>query len=438
MLVSIMMWGFVQSSFDLLWVLVLYMFMFMVQGLGGVISGNSMVLGEFYFDLMGLILVWLSCWVVFLLLMMKPSCFGESFYLSKAVDLVLLIMLMVCFLSKGVIMMYMSFEGVLIPLFVLIMVEGSGAERLVSSYYLMMFTFFGSFIMLVVMLMGWVKGESGFMYKGVDLLGTSSSGVWDVMLLMFLVKLPVYGLHMWLPYAHVEASTKGSMILAGLILKLGGFGMLRLFPFLMVGLEVRGILGGLGVYGAMLISMVCLRQMDVKSMIAYSSVAHMGLMMGAMVSVSMMGVMGGFGGMIAHGLSASGLFYLVGGMYERVGTRNMMVMKGVVSLLGGVFWLWVIFVFMNMGVPPFMGFFMEFIMLFALVSMSFIYMVLIFSLVFLVGAYNLCLYMWLTHGKMVDLWFNGMEFKGMVVMIMLLFPSLGYIFNVRIFIEGLL
>lgn len=432
------MWGFVQSRFDLLWVLVLYMFIFIVQGLGGVISGNSIVLGEFYFDLIGLILVWLRCWVIFLLLIIKPRCFGERFYLRKAVDLALLIILIVCFLSKGVIIIYIRFEGVLIPLFVLIIVEGRGAERLVSRYYLIMFTFFGSFIMLVVMLIGWVKGESGFMYKGVDLLGTSRSGVWDVMLLIFLVKLPVYGLHIWLPYAHVEASTKGSIILAGLILKLGGFGILRLFPFLMVGLEVRGILGGLGVYGAILISMVCLRQIDVKRMIAYSSVAHIGLIIGAMVRVRIIGVIGGFGGMIAHGLSARGLFYLVGGMYERVGTRNMIVIKGAVRLLGGVFWLWVIFVFINMGVPPFIGFFMEFIILFALVRMRFIYIVLIFSLVFLVGAYNLCLYMWLTHGKMVDLWFNGMEFKGIVVIIILLFPRLGYIFNVRIFIEGLL
>lgn len=147
----------------------------------------------------------------------------------------------------------------------------------------------------------------------------------------FLVKLPVYLGHLWLPKAHVEAPVAGSIILAGVLLKLGGYGLIRIVPLIQESLKLFSpILVSIGLIGGVIASFICIRQTDCKSLVAYSSVAHIALVIVGLSINSFLGWAGAIIIMVAHGLCSSGLFALVGIVYERIGTRNLVLLRRII------------------------------------------------------------------------------------------------------------
>lgn len=198
---------------------------------------------------------------------------------------------------------------------------------------MLIYTLFGSLPLLVGLLLlsqGRYNTWIFFTYKLAHLRALSQI----VLLVAFLVKIPIYLFHLWLPKAHVEAPVAGSIILAGVLLKLGGYGILRVASMFNVSglVSYDFIIMGVALVGSFYVGLICLRQVDVKSLIAYSSVCHIGLIIGGLISCGLWGSYGSLVLILGHGLCSSGLFCLANMVYERSFTRNIFILKGLMLI----------------------------------------------------------------------------------------------------------
>nr|YP_022773.1 NADH dehydrogenase subunit 4 [Cherax destructor]AAR37043.1 NADH dehydrogenase subunit 4 [Cherax destructor] len=371
-----------------------------------------MVSHDFYFfclghmtgvDYLSYALIALSVWIVMLMVyssssVKKTSNFSSGFLL---VNLGLLVVLVLTFSSVNYLMFYISFESSLIPMLVLILGWGYQPERIQAGVYMLFYTLFASLPLLVSLLS--LYSLSGSLNMGLLaglMSGPSVNILWYFCTVFaFMVKLPLFLFHLWLPKAHVEAPVSGSMILAGVLLKLGGYGLIRVLSmFSEVNKMFSWVWMSLGILGGMVISLMCLRQVDMKSLIAYSSVAHMGLVLGGLVSMSSWGLNGALVVMVGHGLCSSGLFCLANMVYERLGSRSLMISKGLLSFMPSMGFWWFLLVVGNMAAPPTLNLMGEISLIISVVSWSKLVMLGVGALSFFSAAYILYMYSLSQHG----------------------------------------
>nr|YP_010626523.1 NADH dehydrogenase subunit 4 [Hirtodrosophila subflavohalterata]WBK17659.1 NADH dehydrogenase subunit 4 [Hirtodrosophila subflavohalterata] len=352
-------------------------------------------------DMLSYGLILLSLWICSLMLMASESVnkFNNYKNLFLLNVLILLILLVLTFSSMSLFMFYLFFESSLIPTLFLILGWGYQPERLQAGVYLLFYTLLVSLPMLVGIfyLMDSTNTMnfylmSNFMFN-YDLL-------YFCLMCAFLVKMPMFLVHLWLPKAHVEAPVSGSMILAGIMLKLGGYGMMRVINMLqLMNLKYSFIFVSISLVGGVLVSFVCLRQTDLKALIAYSSVAHMGIVLGGLLTMSYWGLTGSYSLMIAHGLCSSGLFCLANVSYERLGSRSLLINKGLLNFMPAMALWWFLLSSANMAAPPTLNLLGEVSLLNSLVSWSWVSMIMLAFLSFFSAVYTLYLYSFSQHGK---------------------------------------
>nr|AAY62390.1 NADH dehydrogenase subunit 4 [Testudo hermanni] len=304
----------------------------------------------------------LSCWLTPLMILasqnhltLEPTSRKRTFMTTI---IFLQISLILAFSTTELIMFFITFETTLIPTLVIITRWGNQMERLNAGTYFLFYTLIGSLPLLVALSCMQAQNSTLSIYTmqlNQPTMTTSwaHSMWWLALLIAFMIKMPLYGLHLWLPKAHVEAPIAGSMILAAVLLKLGGYGIIRItmtlnplsktlsYPFMVMAL-----------WGVIMTSSICLRQTDLKSLIAYSSVSHMGLVIAATLTQTQWSHTGAITLMIAHGLTSSMLFCLANTNYERTHSRMLFLTRNMQSLLPLMGLWWLLASLTNMALPP--------------------------------------------------------------------------------------
>ena len=309
------------------------------------------------------------------------------------------------FCSLDLVIFYLFFEGGLIPMFLIIGIWG-GSRRVYSAFKFFLFTLLGSVLMLLAIItIYWTAGTTDIIHLyelGID--WKYQNLLWLAFFSSFAVKTPMWPFHTWLPDAHVEAPTAGSVFLAAILLKLAGYGFIRfslgLFPI--ASNFFTPLIYSLSLIAIVFISLVALMQDDMKKLIAYSSVAHMGFVTLGIFTLTQQGIEGSIIQMISHGLISAALFICVGVLYDRTHSRLISNYGGIVSIMPKYAVVFMIFTLAAIGLPGTSGFIGEFLILLGAFQKSFIVAAIASLGVIFAAAYMLWLYKRVVFGNLVN------------------------------------
>ena len=309
------------------------------------------------------------------------------------------------FCSLDLVLFYLFFEGGLIPMFLIIGIWG-GPRRVYSAFKFFLFTLLGSVLLLIAVIsIYWITGTTDItQLLEIKIPKEYQYLLWLAFFSSFAVKLPMWPVHTWLPDAHVEAPTAGSVILAAILLKMAGYGFIRfsigLFP--VASDFFTPLIFLLSIIAIVYTSLIALMQEDMKKLIAYSSVAHMGFVTLGIFTITQQGIEGSIFQMISHGLVSAALFLCVGVLYERMHTRLINRYGGIVSIMPKYALLFMIFTLGSIGLPGTSGFVGEFLILMGTFKKSFLVATIASLGVVLVAAYMLWLYRRIIFGELIN------------------------------------
>ena len=355
------------------------------------------VLYLFSFSSINNLLIFLRVILCVLAIISTPDNKKKFFFISISS---LIFFLLLFFSVRNIILFYIFFEATLIPTLLLVSYWGYQPERLQAGSYIILYTVTASLPLLIVLL--YVSVEQNNIIIIFPIKFYSNFFIVIIVYSAFLVKLPIYSVHLWLPKAHVEASLAGRMLLAGILLKLGGYGLIQmniLFDFAGDKTTVLLRIIRFSFWGGFLASFLSLKQIDIKSFVAYSSVSHISLVILGILSDSTWGIFRAVITIFAHGFCSSALFCLTYFTYTKFYSRSIIHIRGIISVYPKISFLWFIFCCANIAAPPSLNLLGEIFVAPVVNRLSRIFLVLIGIIVFVSGFYNIYLYTVINHGQ---------------------------------------
>lgn len=356
--------------------------------------------------------------------------------------IILIGFLIFTFTTSNIFYFYIFFEASLIPTLALIVGWGYQPERLQAGVYIIIYTVLASLPLLAMIRILYSLTNTSDFYLLKDIYNTWSRISVLFIYLAFLVKLPIYSGHLWLPKAHVEAPLAGSIILAGILLKLGGYGLVIInISFCLGGNHhlVTSVIISIRIWGSLLARIICIRQVDVKSFVAYSSVRHISLVILGTIYQQSWSLSRAVVTMFAHAFSSSALFCLAYYTYEKISSRSLLYIKGFLSLFPILSIIWFLFTCINIAAPPTLNLLGEIIIIPVLSEIRIGMLGVIGVGIFLSAVYNIMLYLNVNHGKPSEymLGANQLSRNQLLVLVIHLVPLL-FILKTNLFIFALI